>query len=35
MDLDRRQQKDGSEDIVGGADFYVPHGIALYWMMRH
>jgi hypothetical protein len=27
--------KDGGEEIVDGADFYVPPGIALYWMMRH
>ena len=27
--------QDGSEEIVDGADFYVPQGIALYWMVRH
>jgi hypothetical protein len=27
--------QDGSEEIVDGADFYVPNGIALYWMVRH
>jgi len=27
--------KDGSEEIVDGADFYIPNGIALYWMVRH
>jgi hypothetical protein len=27
--------RDGSEEIVDGADFYVPRGVALYWMVRH
>jgi len=27
--------QDGSEEIVDGADFYVPRGVALYWMARH
>ncbi|MBB5164121.1 hypothetical protein [Mycobacterium sp. AZCC_0083] len=27
--------EDGSEEIVDGADFYVPNGVALYWMVRH
>jgi hypothetical protein len=27
--------KDGSEEIVDGADFYVPRGAALYWMVQH
>jgi hypothetical protein len=27
--------QDGSEEIVDGADFYVPRGVGLYWMVRH
>jgi hypothetical protein len=27
--------RDGSEEIVDGADFYVPRGVGLYWMVRH
>lgn len=27
--------RDGSEEIIGGADLYVPRGAALYWMVRH
>lgn len=27
--------QDGSEEIIGGADLYVPRGAALYWMVRH
>ncbi len=27
--------RDGSEKIIDGADFYVPKGTALYWMVRH
>jgi hypothetical protein len=27
--------QDGSEEIIGGADIYVPRGAALYWMVRH
>jgi hypothetical protein len=27
--------QDGSEKIIDGADFYVPRGSALYWMVRH
>jgi hypothetical protein len=27
--------RDGSEEIVGSADLYVPTGAALYWMVRH
>lgn len=26
---------DGSEEIIDGADIYVPQGTALYWMVRH
>jgi hypothetical protein len=27
--------QDGSEEIIEGADLYVPRGAALYWMVRH
>ena len=27
--------QDGSEEVIEGADLYVPRGAALYWMMRH
>lgn len=27
--------RDGSEAIIDGADFYVPKGAGLYWMVRH
>jgi len=27
--------QDGSEEVIEGADFYVPRGAALYWMVRH
>jgi hypothetical protein len=26
---------DGSEEVIEGADLYVPRGSALYWMVRH
>ena len=41
-DANRRTRKaivfrlrDGGDEIVDGADFYVPRGTALYWMTRH
>jgi len=27
--------QDGSEEVIEGADLYVPRGAALYWMVRH
>jgi hypothetical protein len=27
--------RDGSEEVIEGADLYVPRGAALYWMVRH
>lgn len=27
--------RDGSEQIIGGLDIYVPGGVALYWLVRH
>jgi hypothetical protein len=27
--------RDGSEEVIEGADLYVPRGAALYWMLRH
>jgi UDP-N-acetyl-D-mannosaminuronic acid transferase (WecB/TagA/CpsF family) len=27
--------EDGTEKTIDGADFYVPNGIGLYWMVRH
>ncbi|KUI27334.1 hypothetical protein [Mycobacterium sp. GA-2829] len=27
--------RDGSEKVIDGADFYVPQGVPLYWMVRH
>jgi hypothetical protein len=27
--------QDGTEEIIEGADLYVPRGAALYWMVRH
>lgn len=26
---------DGTEEVIEGADFYVPAGVGLYWMVRH
>lgn len=26
---------DGTEHVIDGADFYVPEGVGLYWMVRH
>jgi hypothetical protein len=26
---------DGTEEVIDGADFYVPQGAGLYWMVRH
>ncbi len=28
-------RKDGTEQVLDGADFYVPKGIGLYWMVHH
>ena len=27
--------RDGTEKTIDGADFYVPNGVGLYWMVRH
>ncbi|OBH00931.1 hypothetical protein A5698_08420 [Mycobacterium sp. E136] len=27
--------RDGSEQVIGGLDLYVPTGVPLYWMVRH
>jgi hypothetical protein len=27
--------RDGTEQVIDGTDFYVPHGANLYWMVRH
>jgi hypothetical protein len=27
--------RDGSEQVIGGLNLYVPRGVALYWMVRH
>jgi hypothetical protein len=27
--------RDGSEQVIGGLNLYVPTGVALYWMVRH
>ena len=29
------RRSDGTETTIDGADFYVPNGAALYWMLRH
>lgn len=27
--------RDGSENVIGGLNLYVPRGVALYWLVRH
>jgi hypothetical protein len=29
------RRKDGTEQVLDGADFYVPKGVGLYWMVHH
>jgi len=29
------RRRDGSEKVIEGCDFYVPHGVGLYWMVWH